>query len=131
MIPNFIKKSQLCQNPFPSIYYMIWPICSLIVCLDPHCASAFSYLLVFLFFSFFQVATFDYSSMNSARVRCSRVRCSRVPQTSLFNHFFIKNGLHGTIHIFKNYFATVFSVDRKSTRLNSSHRIASRMPSSA
>ena len=31
-------------------------------------------------------------------------------QTSLFNHFFIKNGSHGTIHTFKNYFATMFSV---------------------
>ena len=32
------------------------------------------------------------------------------PQTSLFNNFFIKNGSHDTIHIFKNYFATVFSI---------------------
>ena len=29
-------------------------------------------------------------------------------QISLFNNFFIKNGSHGTIHIFKNYFSTVF-----------------------
>ena len=32
------------------------------------------------------------------------------PQISLFNNFFIKNGSHGTIYTFKNYFATVFSV---------------------
>ena len=32
------------------------------------------------------------------------------PQISLFSNFFIKNKSHGTIHIFKNYFATVFSV---------------------
>ena len=32
------------------------------------------------------------------------------PQILLFNNFFIKNGSHGTIHIFKNYFATVFLV---------------------
>ena len=32
----------------------------------------------------------------------------RDPQTSLFNNFFIKNRSHGTIHTFKNYFATVF-----------------------
>ena len=32
------------------------------------------------------------------------------PQISLFSNFFIKNGSHDTIHIFKNYFATVFSV---------------------
>ena len=30
------------------------------------------------------------------------------PQISLFSNFFIKNRFHGTIHIFKNYFATVF-----------------------
>ena len=30
------------------------------------------------------------------------------PQISLFNNFFIKYELHGTIHTFKNYFATVF-----------------------
>ena len=32
------------------------------------------------------------------------------PQTSLFNDFFIKNGSHGTIYTFKNYFTTVISV---------------------
>ena len=32
------------------------------------------------------------------------------PQISLFSNFFIKSGSHGTIHTFKNYFATVFSV---------------------
>ena len=32
------------------------------------------------------------------------------PQTSLFSNFFIKNGSHGTIYTFKNYFTTVFSV---------------------
>ena len=35
---------------------------------------------------------------------------SRDPQISLFNNFFIKNWSHGTIHTFKNYFVTVFSV---------------------
>ena len=30
------------------------------------------------------------------------------PQILLFNNFFIKNGSHGIIHTFKNYFATVF-----------------------
>ena len=32
------------------------------------------------------------------------------PQILLFSNFFIKNGSHGTIHIFKNYFVTMFSV---------------------
>ena len=38
------------------------------------------------------------------------VHCSRDPQTSFFNKTFIKNGSHGIIHTFKNYFATVFSI---------------------
>ena len=29
---------------------------------------------------------------------------------SIFSNFFIKNGSHDTIHIFKNYFGTMFSV---------------------
>ena len=32
------------------------------------------------------------------------------PKTSFFSKIFIKNGPHSTIHTFKNYFATVFSV---------------------
>ena len=40
----------------------------------------------------------------------SPVHCSRDPQTSFFNKTFIKNGSHGTIHPFKNYFVTVFSI---------------------
>ena len=32
------------------------------------------------------------------------------PQIPLFSNFFIINGSHDTIHTFKNYFATVFSV---------------------
>ena len=31
-------------------------------------------------------------------------------QILIFNNFFIKNGSHDTIHTFKNYFVTVFSV---------------------
>ena len=42
--------------------------------------------------------------MNSAQVHCSRV-----PQITPFGNFFIKNGSHGTIYTFKNYFATVIS----------------------
>ena len=58
--------------------------------------------------SFFLAATFDYSSVNSASVHCSRV-----PQTSLFSYFFIKNGFHDTIHTFRNYFVTIFSIFNK------------------
>ena len=41
------------------------------------------------------------------------VHCSRDPQTPLFSNFFIKNGFHDIIHIFKNYFVTVFLVFSK------------------
>ena len=57
---------------------------------------------------FFLTAVVDFSPVNSVSVHCL---CD--PQTSLFSNFFIKNGSHGTIHTFKNYFATVFSVFNK------------------
>ena len=41
------------------------------------------------------------------------VHCSRDLQTSFFSNFFIKNWFHGTIHTFKNYFITIFSVFSK------------------
>ena len=54
--------------------------------------------------------------MNSSRIcwlfqdeQCIRALFMN-PQISLFNSFFIKNRSHGTIHIFKNNFATIFSV---------------------
>ena len=62
------------------------------------------FCISFLFF-FFPATCFDFSAVNSAHMHCSQV-----PQTSLFNNFFIKNGFYSTIHTFKNYFATVFSV---------------------
>ena len=65
------------------------------------CFHAFS---LFFFSYFFQVAVVDYSPVNSARVHYSR---------TIFSNFFIKNGFHSTIHTFKNYFVTVFSVFSK------------------
>ena len=41
------------------------------------------------------------------------MHCSRDPQTSFFTQTLITNGSHSTIHIFKNYFATIFSVFSK------------------
>ena len=41
------------------------------------------------------------------------MHCSRDPQTSFFTQTLIKNGSHSTIHTFKNYFATMFSVFSK------------------
>ena len=50
--------------------------------------------LLFMYYSWIVATTFDYFNL----------------QISLFSNFFIKNGSHSTIHTFKNYFATVFSV---------------------
>ena len=89
--------------------------CYYLFCLRPHftsCPFGFGVLRVyvcksrFVIFFFFLVtaALFD-------QVNCEQwMHCSWVPQIPLFSHFFIKNGLHGTIHTFKNYFATVFLV---------------------
>ena len=66
------------------------------------------FLLFFFLFSLFffaSAATFDQFS----REQCTDVLFTN-PQISLFSNFFIKNGSHDTIHIFKNYFATAFSV---------------------
>ena len=41
------------------------------------------------------------------------MHCSRDSQISFFTQTFIKNGSHDTIHTFKNYFVTVFSVFSK------------------
>ena len=43
-------------------------------------------------------------------ISVSPVHCSRDPQILLFSNFFIKNGSHDTSNLFKNDFATMFSV---------------------
>ena len=48
-------------------------------------------------------ANVDFSTVNSDYVLFID------PQIPLFSNFFIKNGSHGTIYTFKNYFATVIS----------------------
>ena len=50
----------------------------------------------------------------------------RDPQTSLFSNFFIKNRSHGTIHTFKNYFATVFFSFQFSTISKRTHSLLHR-----
>ena len=65
-------------------------------------ASAFQR---FFFFLEHALAFFFFSS--------GSMHYSGNPQTSFFKKNFIKNGFHGTIHIFKNYFVTVFSVFSK------------------
>ena len=66
-------------------------------------ASAFPQF--FFFFFSFQPQWLTRSSVNSAFVYCSQI-----PPTPLFINFFIKIESHSTIHTFKNYFATIFSV---------------------
>ena len=46
-------------------------------------------------------------------VDSASVHYLRVLQITLFSNFFIKNGSHNTIYIFKNYFAIVFSISTK------------------
>ena len=57
------------------------------------------------FFFFFFLPKYLTFSVNSAW--CAMFTD---PQISLFSNFFIKNRSHGTIHIFKNYFTTVFFI---------------------
>ena len=81
--------------------------------------AAFSFFFFFfLVFTHFGVMRllFMHCSLNSNH-KCWLFRseqCIHVlfmdPQIPLFSIFFIKNESHGTIHIFKNVFATVFSV---------------------
>ena len=50
--------------------------------------------------------------------------CLWTPQTSFFNKTFIKNGFHGTIHTFKNYFATVFFSFQQNKRYPNAHYVS-------
>ena len=92
--------------------------------LDTRCVQfpAFSFFLFFFFFffSFFlarvfppQVATV-HALLTTTFDQVFHEQCIRTlftdSQILLFSNFFNKNGSHGTIHIFKNYFVTVFSV---------------------
>ena len=58
-----------------------------------------------IFFFFFPAALFD--QVNREQCTCALFTDPQIP---LFSNFFIKNGSHDTIHTFKNYFVTVFSV---------------------
>ena len=72
------------------------------------------HLVLFFFLVFTRFEEYGYCLLNSSR-KCwlfnheqfiyARFMDSQIP---LFNNFFIKNWSYGTIHTFKNYFATVF-----------------------
>ena len=67
-----------------------------------------------LCFAFAILAFFIYLFFLTVNVDFLYEQCIRAlftaPKKSLFSNFFIKNVFYGTIYIFKNYFATVFSV---------------------
>ena len=85
--------------------------------LNPCLCFAFLFFFFFFFTHFGETQLlFMYCSLNSnckCWLFCSK-QCISVlfmdSQIPLFSNFFIKNGSHGTIYTFKNYFATVFSV---------------------
>ena len=62
--------------------------------------------LLFMYYVWTVAAKFDFSP-SSQLIRTHRALFTD-PQISLFSNFFIKNESHGTIHTFKNYFATMF-----------------------
>ena len=81
-------------------------------------SSAFCVFVLFFFFFSRVLAKRDYCSCTvqwtvTANVDFSVANSDHVlfmnPQIPLFSNFFIKNGSHGTIYTFKNYFATVIS----------------------
>ena len=89
------KKEKTC--PIPSNNYNVT------VCFVLKPTSTF--FSTFFFFFFLKLAIVDF--VNGKQCICILFT---VPQITLFNNFFIKNGSHNTIYTFKNYFATMFSV---------------------
>ena len=101
------------------------------------------YICEFTFCSFFFFFFSCVSESNAATVHAlfmnsshkgwlfNSEKCIRAlftdPQISLFNNFFIKNGFHGTIHTFKNYFATIFSVSVKISLIQSDSKYSQRI----
>ena len=71
-------------------------------------AFAFCFFFSFSFF-FHAFLAFRDKFYCSRMVAALFVHCSWDPQP-LYSKKYIKNGSHGTIHTFKNYFVTVFSV---------------------
>ena len=90
-----IKSKTRCPLGFKLLWRLLWRM--------RFCYAVF----IFLFFSF-QSAFVDFSTDE----QCIRALFIN-PQILLFSNFFIKNGFYSTIHIFKNYFTTVFSISAK------------------
>ena len=88
-----------------NFFFLIYYFFSSNICLDLTYGVCGSSLSIFSFFFFFQPQFMIFLQWT--------VHCSRDPQIPIFSNFFIKNESHSTIHTFKNYFATVFSVFSK------------------
>ena len=118
---NIRKKCNLlCNNGFDKIYIKQKDIkCVFELAFT---ALRFSFYVFSFFFFFFyhvfppsQAATVHVLYMNSShniwpvlREQCIHALFTE-PQISFFINFLFKNGSHGTIYTFKNYFATVIS----------------------
>ena len=74
-------------------------------------ASSFFFLFLFLLAVFFLLFLFFISHVFFYFLSVYSAHQCTIQQ--LFSNFFIKNRFYGTIHIFKNYFGTVFSVFSK------------------
>ena len=82
------------------------------VCLDPlRSCCVYVYVSAFFFF-FLTLKRYCSSLLWTVAATFDREQCTCAlfmnPQITLFSNFFIKNGSHGTIYTFKNYFATLF-----------------------
>ena len=87
------------------------------LCLDSRFINHVCVLFFFFFFFFVftrcwrSAATVQWTVAANVDFFSEQCICALFtdPQISFFINFFIKNGSHGTIYTFKNYFATVIS----------------------
>ena len=97
--PKKIREKENVDNPNYSTYIVsVW------------IHGAFLHLPFFFFFFFFFMRFLVFETNYTVHVLF--IHCSRDPQP-LYSEKNIKKWSHGTIHIFKNYFTTVFLVSAK------------------
>ena len=72
------------------------------------CTRNWRQRLLFMYCAWTVAENFDFSAIFSTSV--GPMNSTQNLQILLFSNFFIKNWSHNTIHTFKNYFSTVFSV---------------------
>ena len=99
-MPIFIPITIRSINSYLMHYFKLQKL-KFSICLDPR--SRF-HVHVFSFFFFFFTRFLHFETIIIVHALFME------PTITLFRKKNIKNGLHGTIYIFKNYFVTVFSV---------------------